>query len=154
MTGSGLDIRRVNIPTRRVSNNIILGAVHLSLASSTGLIEKTNREGFVENLTCVRLRQIVMGALGALEEERQKDKDRIRQLTTATDHTTSRIDKPIQELRRALDDRGARETFEPYVAKIERNYVDMQDTLLTGWYVGPQPRRRVSRSATGRPDVA
>ena len=45
----GLDIRRVNAPTRKISQNIILGAIHLSLKSSTGLIEKTNREGFVEN---------------------------------------------------------------------------------------------------------
>ena len=27
----GLDLRRVNVPTRRISNNIILGAIHLSL---------------------------------------------------------------------------------------------------------------------------
>ena len=38
----GLDLRRVNIPTRRISRNIILGAVHLSLEQSSGLIEKTN----------------------------------------------------------------------------------------------------------------
>ena len=65
----GLDLRRVNSPTRRISRNIILGAVHLSLQSSGDLLEKTNREGFVENDACMRLRHIVLGALGALEEE-------------------------------------------------------------------------------------
>ena len=87
----------MNIPTRRVSRNIILGAVHLSLESSIELVEKTNREGFVENDACERLRQIVMGALGALEVERQKDKERIRFLTAKSDESSvSRIDKPIQ----------------------------------------------------------
>ena len=53
----GLDLRRVNVPTRRISRNIILGAIHLSLRESTGLVEKTNREGFVENEPCFQLRR-------------------------------------------------------------------------------------------------
>ncbi len=132
----GLDLRRVNRPTRKISRNIVLGAVHLSLESSVGLREKTNREGFVENEACDRLRQVVMGALGALEFERQEDKERIRSLTSEPDTTITRIDKPIRKLRSALDDRGVRDTFEPYVAKIERDYVDMQETLLAAGMSG------------------
>ena len=132
----GLDLRRVNIPTRRISRNIVLGAVHLSVESSVGLVEKTNREGFVENDACGRLRQIVLGALGALEEERQIDKERIRILTKKPTDAVSSIEKPIAAMRRALDDRGVRETFEPYVAKIERDYVDMQETLLAAGMSG------------------
>ena len=127
----GLDLRRVNIPTRRISRNIILGAIHLSLESSGELVEKTNREGFVENDACRRLRQIVLAALSALEEDRQFDKGRIRQLSgDPSAPTGSRIEEPIQDLRRALKAHGADETFEPYVAKIERDYFSMQETLL------------------------
>ena len=133
----GLDLRRVNIPTRRVSRNIVLGAVHLSLASSGELREKTNREGFIENDACKRLRQIVLAALGALEEERQIDKERIRQLTKRPgDPTASRIEKPIQALRRELARQNAVSTFEPYVAKIEQDYVNMQETLLSAGMSG------------------
>ena len=133
----GLDLRRVNIPTRRISRNIILGAVHLSLEASKELIEKTNREGFVENDACNRLRQIVLGALGALEEERQFDKERIRRFTEKpSDPTVSRIEKPIQELRRALVKHDVAKTFEPYVAKIEQDYVSMQETLLAAGMSG------------------
>ena len=77
----GLDLRRVNAPTRGISRNIILGAVQLSLEHSTALIEKTNREGFVDNAATLELRRIVLGALATLEAERQIDKDRIRALT-------------------------------------------------------------------------
>ena len=126
----GLDLRRVNIPTRKISRNIVLGAVHLSLASSVDLREKTNREGFVDNDACVRLRQVVMGAIGAMEEERNKDKDEIRQeLANGPDTVISDIDKPIQKLRKALDDRGVRKTFEPYITRIERDYIEMQEIL-------------------------
>ena len=133
----GLDLRRVNIPTRRISRNIILGAIHLSLKSSGELVEKTNREGFVENDACRRLRQIVLGALGALEEERQIDKERLRQLAASpSDPTVSRIEKPVAELRKALDREGHAETFEPYVTRIERDYVNMQETLLAAGMSG------------------
>ena len=133
----GLDLRRVNIPTRRISRNIIVGAIHLSLDSSCELKEKTSREGFVENDATDRLRQIVLGALGALEEERQFDKNRIRQLTDKpSDPTTSRIEKPIQELRRELAKQDIIEIFEPYVAKIEQDYFNMQETLLAAGMSG------------------
>lgn len=133
----GLDLRRVNVPTRRVSRNIILGAVHVSLESSGELVEKTNREGFVENEACARLRSIVLGALGALEEERQIDKDRIRRLTVGPrDLTATRIERPIQALRQELEKRNVMETFDPYVRKIEQDYVNMQESLLAAGMSG------------------
>ncbi len=133
----GLDLRRVNIPTRRISRNIILGAVHLSLEQSSGLVEKTNREGFVDNTACHRLRRIVLGALAALEGERQRDKDRMRDVVRKPDDlTAARITKPIAELRKELDRQGVRELLEPYVAKIEQDYQNMQETLLSAGMSG------------------
>ena len=133
----GLDLRRVNIPTRRISRNIILGAVHLTLEESSGLIEKTNREGFVENDACHRLRRIVLGALAALESERQEDKERIRKLTERPDDpATDRVEKPIKELKDELDRQGMRDKFEPYINKIEENYQSMQEILLSAGMSG------------------
>ena len=45
----------MNVPSKRLSSNLILGAVSLdpeksqNVEKQRGLIEKTNREGFVEN---------------------------------------------------------------------------------------------------------
>lgn len=133
----GLDLRRVNVPTRRISRNIILGAIHLSLEESTGLVEKTNREGFVENEPCQQLRHIVLGTLAALETERQIDKERIRRLTEKpVDPVVTRIEKPIQALRQELARQGVQDKFENYVAKIEKDYQSMQETLLTAGMSG------------------
>jgi signal transduction histidine kinase len=134
----GLDLRRVNAPSRGISRNIVLGAVHLSLQHSTGLVEKTNREGFVENDAADRLRRVVLGALATLETERQIDKDKIRALTDlgAKDSNTAGIQKPIKELRLALKQQGLGETFERYVAKIEHDYESMQETLLSAGMSG------------------
>ena len=133
----GLDLRRVNVPTRRISRNIILGEIHLSLKRSTALVEKTNREGFVENDACDRLRRIVLGALTTLEGERQIDKERIRQLTgRPEDLVAARIEGPVEELRRELERQGLRERFEGYLVKIEKHYLSMQETLLSAGMSG------------------
>lgn len=133
----GLDLRRVNAPTRGISRNIILGSVHLSLSESKALVEKTNREGFVENDAYDRLRRIVLGVLATLETERLIDKDRIRKVTTkGDDPELIHISKPIDDLRRALDRQGVRPAFEPYVARIEHNYLEMQRTLLSAGMSG------------------
>ena len=133
----GLDLRRVNIPTRRISRNIILGAIHLSVDDSPALIEKTNREGFVENDALERLRHVVLGALGALEGERQFDKQRIRRLTEQpSDPVVDRLEAPIAELRKELARHELGATLEPYVDRIDQQFHDMQETLLAAGMSG------------------
>ena len=133
----GLDLRRVNLPTLRISNNIILGEIHLSLDESKGLNEKTNREGFVENDVYTEFRRIVLGVLATLETERQIDKTRIRKLMKPDESSVGMgIAKPIQELRKALDQQGIRDKFEQYIVRIEEHYRDRQETLLAAGISG------------------
>lgn len=133
----GLDLRRVNVPTLRISRNIVIGAVHISLEESDSLVEKTNREGFVENDACARFRRIILGTLAALEEERQIDKNRIRKITkNPRDPMSTKIEKPIQELRIALEKSGLKENFEKYVDNIETDYRNMQEILLSAGMSG------------------
>ena len=132
-----LDLRRVNSPTRRISRNIILGAVHLSLEESTGLIEKTNREGFVENDALRRLHDVVVGALSVLESERHVDKERVRSLgSMSEDSPGTGVEKHIAELRAALRKEGALDKLERYVARLEREYLGMQEALLAAGMSG------------------
>ncbi|QYU68674.1 ATP-binding protein [Leptolyngbya sp. 15MV] len=133
----GLDLRRVNKPTRGISSNIIIGAVHLSLKDSTGLVEKTNREGFVDNAASAQLRRVVLSALAMLENDRSVDKDRIRKLTAkARNPEVARIEKPIEELRSTLRKKGLLTELEPYVQRIEQDYREMQETLLSAGMSG------------------
>lgn len=127
----GLDLRRVNTPTRNISRNIIVGAVDLSLEESISLMEKTNREGFVENDAYRRLRQIVLGALAVLEVERKIDKDNIRALTDkGSDPEVAKISKPLQALRDAAKKHNLSGELDPLINKAEQNYSEMRDTML------------------------
>ena len=127
----GLDLRRVNNPTRNISRNIVIGAVELSLADSHDLREKTNREGFVENRALGRLKQIVLGALTPMEVERQKDKDSIRELTGNTPvPKAKRIKKPFQKLRTAARKSDMADELKPLVDQVEHEYNEFRDSML------------------------
>ena len=127
----GLDLRRINKPARRISRNIVVGAIELSLANSQDLKEKTNREGFVENSALKNLKQIALGALVPLEVEREKDKDNIRKITSGgRDPETKRIRRPLKQLRAAARRRKVSDEFEPLIDKVERDYDELRDSML------------------------
>lgn len=126
----GIDLRRVNVPAMRISRNIVLGAIHLSLKESTDLVEKTNREGFVENDALDRLKSIVLGALATFEPERHLDKQRIRQESEGLDDSPNqRVVKTLAEIRSGLDKEGRLEKYRTQLNRIERGYDTMQDVL-------------------------
>ncbi|TKB96651.1 ATP-binding protein [Pedobacter cryotolerans] len=73
-----LDIDRVNLPTARISNNIVIGAVQLSRLQSKDLIEKTNREGFLENDAYAEFFKAIHFAINRVITQRNIDKDKLR----------------------------------------------------------------------------
>ncbi|AGH97821.1 ATP-binding protein [Micavibrio aeruginosavorus] len=126
----GLDLRRVNVPTRRISNNLIIGAIDLSLKDSQKLVEKTNREGFVESSEYERLRSLVLASLIEFENHRQEDKQQINLLL---DHAKGKsvldIHKPIEELRDQIEKRKLGGELGKYVDTIERQYNEMKEVV-------------------------
>lgn len=126
----GLDIRRVNTPTKNISRNIIVGAVDLTLAASTQLQEQTNREGFVTNSAYRRLRQLVLGAVAVLEAERQSDKRKLRLATGRAPEGPEGIAKPIDQLRRVARQNGVHEALEPSIRRIEKEYEELRSNFL------------------------
>ena len=65
-----LDRRRVNNPTLRLSNNQILGTIHLTADRNPHLRDQTNREGLVTNEAYEHLQHVVLDLMGLLETRR------------------------------------------------------------------------------------
>ena len=127
----GLDLKRVNAPTRNISRNIILGAIDLSLEQSSELEEKTNREGFVENDAYERLRKIVSGALSVFEVERKQDKDRIRAVTRKQlDPGHRRAADPLKKLRALAQKHNLQKEVDPLLRIVEQDMEEMRDAML------------------------
>jgi anti-sigma regulatory factor (Ser/Thr protein kinase) len=126
-----LDLRRVQTPVRNISRNIVLGVIDLSLEKSSALIEKTNREGFVENDAYKRLKQLILGGLSLLEIERKIDKDKIRAVTgSPEDPEAERIQRPLEQLRALARQHNLQAELEPSIRKIELQYNDMREAML------------------------
>jgi len=129
----GLDLRRVNQPSKRLSNNIIMGAIYLSRDKSEALIEKTNREGFVENDAYVALRSTILHSLNIIETLRYSDKQKIRSIYGPT-RKTEPVYQVIGELKNYVDQNVKegflKEEINKYLVKIEDDYKRINDNLL------------------------
>lgn len=133
--------RRVNIPTQRISNNLVVGAVSLDLEESLdlkhnrGLIEKTNREGFVENESFQVFRDAVAFAVTQIEHERNIDKTRIRNA-----YSSKRLREPVLadlgELREKVEKRHLEQELGPYIDRIEADFVAIRDKFLVSASAG------------------
>jgi signal transduction histidine kinase len=126
-----LGVRRVNHPTRHVTSNQMIGAVHIDGTTSRGLIEKTNREGFIENSNYEFFRDLISFALTQIEFERNRDKERIRSA-----YSSKVLREPVLgEVARLKSELKKYPQIEvalvPLVDSIEEQYVRMRDQLLT-----------------------
>jgi len=66
----GLDLRRVQSPTRRLSNNQIIGHIFIGADTNEGLKDQSNREGFLAGPSYSDLQSLVRAALNELETRR------------------------------------------------------------------------------------
>ncbi|MFH1799978.1 MAG: ATP-binding protein [Candidatus Omnitrophota bacterium] len=130
----GLDIERVNIPGKKISNNLILAAIDLERNDSTDLIEKTNREGFIENDAFREFSLAVRYALGLVETLRNIDKSLIREK-----YNTSQVAEPVidslNDLRvvveKKVEDQKIRDEISENIKKVEKDYREISEIMLT-----------------------
>lgn len=125
----GLGGRRVNTPAVRVSNNQIIGAISLGRESSRTLVEKTSREGFIENDAFAFLREAVLFALTQMEAERAKDKETVRK-AYARSRQREPVVEEVAELREELKKRNLLEDLGRYVDRIETQFFEARDRLI------------------------
>ncbi|SHH00631.1 Signal transduction histidine kinase [Bradyrhizobium erythrophlei] len=123
-----LDLRRVNTPTARTSNNQILGALWLDATKSGDLREKTNREGFIENDAFEDFRAAVISMLTQVEAEKTKDQRRLREVLGKG--TGKRVFAKLAEVREVLERKGVLAEVEPRLREAEKEMEIYRDQLL------------------------
>lgn len=96
----GLDLRRVNAPTKNLSNNIILGAVYLDRDNSGDLKEKANREGFIEDEAYQCFKDAVEFGLGQFTTQRNIDKETLRNFLSGG--VKEPVKEEISEIRKTI----------------------------------------------------
>lgn len=107
----GLDARRVNNPTKCLSNNQIIGIVEISAIENPHLRDKTDREGLIDNRYFQDFKSLVLSSLNILEIERRKDKKKVDLLH---EKKAKRIDITIEAIDNLREKTKKRDHFELY----------------------------------------
>jgi signal transduction histidine kinase len=125
--------RRVNMPTKRISNNIVLGAVYLDREHSLDLKEKANREGFIENDAFFELFRAVRFAIDRIESFRKTDKDLLRK-HYGPQETAQPVVSSISELKdiveKKVSDEPTKQTITNYLDRVEAEYEEITESLM------------------------
>jgi len=132
-----MDRSRVQRIAVNLNRDITVGAVSLDLSLTPNLIEKTNREGFIENQAYRRLKAVTQSAIEKLQKLRLIDKDRLRTITKSdVKSSITEIENPIEELKELAIKKGWISEILPTISRIERSYNDMRDIMLTAGMAG------------------
>ena len=120
------------MPARRISNNIVVASVSLDGKTSGDLIEKTNREGFIENGAYRVFVGAIQCAVRLVETERIVDKEKIRTYygpTPKSEPVIANIAR-ARDVAQKIPDQKLKADLSVYLDHIERDYKTIHDTLL------------------------
>lgn len=129
----GLDYRRFQQPAKRISNNNILSAVSLVREDSSDLIEKTNREGFVENKAYHDLRNSLLHVIDLVETLKGLDKKKVRDIygpTPTSSPVMATLSEAVKYVEEKVRETEVKTQIIKYFNKIESDYKTISDNLL------------------------
>ena len=121
------------MPTRRISNNIIVAAVSLERESSRDLKEKTNREGFIENEAYSKFHSSILYALHIVEIQRMIDKNLLRTYygpTQKSEPVPFKLNQLKIAIKEKIKDKKIQKSIVEELDSIEKDYNEMRERLL------------------------
>ncbi|MGJ8716578.1 MAG: ATP-binding protein [Maribacter stanieri] len=128
-----LNHRRFQQPAKRISNNIIIGAVYIDRKTSKKLIEKTNREGFVENIAYQAFKSSLLHSIELVETLRFQDKKKLKEVYGPTPKSApvmSTLDEAKKYVEKRVGDLEVKGRIIKYFNKIESDYKLLSENLL------------------------
>lgn len=129
-----LDLERVNLPTARLSNNIVIGAVSLNRLDSKDLEEKTNREGFIENEAFRTFYSAIRFTISQIVAQRNIDKDKLRSHYSNKAGRKIPVVDNLQFLREKVDKNLPKGTLKDeileMISEIETDYLTISDVYI------------------------
>ena len=127
-----LDIRRVNNPTLRLSNNQVVGYVSVSLDKNPDLKDQSNREGIVESQAFIDFKELIILILNELEQRRYEERPRESDEAETQEGIFSRFSvAPITQLieSKLPKDKEAKEIVAKTEATIQEGVKKIQEVI-------------------------
>lgn len=129
----GLDHRRFQQPAKRISNNNILASVSIIRKDSSDLIEKTNREGFIENDAYNAFRASILKVIDLVETLRYPDKKKLKETygpTPKSSPVMTTLGEAKTFVEKNIKNIDYKKQILKYLNKIESDYTLLNENLL------------------------
>ncbi|MCT7642620.1 sensor histidine kinase [Aliarcobacter butzleri] len=129
-----MDSSRINAPTSKIANRNIISSIFIDGKESKKLIEKTNREGFIENEIYYNFKDIIINILNKVNFLRNEDKDKFRKQYTkekdSNQDTLAVIQKTKEQIVQYIKEEEHQIKVLHSIEKIENNYNSLKDIVL------------------------
>ncbi|MGB6084906.1 ATP-binding protein [Moheibacter sp.] len=134
----GLDLDKIQRAGDHFGKKVTIGAVELDLKSSNdGLIEKTNREGFIDNSEFNRFQLLVKEAFNFFEREAGNDKDLVEAFLEETRPVKKvGFGETIKELENKIKDKNLEKELKPLLIRVDKDYTEMRDIMVNSGMTG------------------
>jgi len=134
----GLDLDKIQRAGDHFGKKVTIGAIELDLKSSNdGLIEKTNREGFIDNNEFNRFQLLVKEVFNFFEREAGKDKDLIEAFIEQTRPVKKvGFGETIKELQNKIKSKDLEKELEPLLIRVDKDYTEMRDIMVNSGMTG------------------
>lgn len=128
-----LESKRINAPGTTLSSKITIGAIYLNRQDSGSLIEKTNREGFVENEAFEEFRYAIVNAIEKIQTLRNIDKDLLKKYygpSGKAEPVLSSIEDLKIVIDKNIDDIKLKNLINKSLKNIEMDYKNITDVYI------------------------
>ncbi|WP_304343951.1 ATP-binding protein [Chryseobacterium koreense] len=134
----GLDLDKIQRAGDHFGKKVTIGAVELDLKSSNdGLIEKTNREGFIDNAEFNRFQLLVKEVFNFFEREAGNDKDLVEAFLEETRPVKKvGFGETIKELESKIKDKNLEKELKPLLIRVDKDYTEMRDIMVNSGMTG------------------
>jgi hypothetical protein len=133
-----LDLDKIQRTGDHFGKKVTVGVVELDLKKSNeGLIEKTNREGFIDNKEFEKFQLIVKRVYSFFEDEASTDKDKIEEFIDGTKPIKKvGFGDTIKELQEKIKEKDLENELNPFLKKIDKDYTEMRDIMVNSGMAG------------------
>lgn len=135
----GLNLRRINSPGGKFGANSVVAAISLILEKSTGLKEKTNREGFDNGGTYPVFKQLVLSVFEKFEKEALEDREALDNIIRGKGSNAEpppRFIDAIENLKAGVRTKKIDPSFSRDLEAIETEYAQLRDVMVNAGTAG------------------
>jgi len=133
-----LDLDKIQRTGDHFGKKVTIGVVELDLKESiNGLIEKTNREGFIDNYEFKKYSLLVKEIYNFFEREASEDKDKIDEfLESIKPIKKIGFGETLKELSNKIKEKNLYKELEPLLKRVDKDYTEMRDIMVNSGMTG------------------